>query len=122
IGTGRDPQAPAETDRRLVKIDEKPARSQAELSRHMSLLWLTPQMELLFQEGASAGRKFLDRLVYSFDPEHASRINEYEFAMRERNKLLQSGQGDAGWLDALEQAMAENASAIASARLNTIAS
>jgi DNA replication and repair protein RecF len=118
IGTGRDPES-EDADKRITRIDSKPARSQAELARHMAMIWLTPQMEQLFNDGTSAGRKFLDRLVYSFDTEHASRINEYEFAMRERNKLLAGGQGDAAWLEALEATMAETAAAIAAARLNT---
>lgn len=121
IGTGRDPEAQSEqSDRRILKIDGKIVRGQGELSRHVSMIWLTPQMERLFDEGASAGRKFLDRLVYSFDPDHASRINEYDYAMRERNKLLERGGYDSSWLDALEQTMAETASAIAQARLSTI--
>ena len=121
IGTGRDPQAGDDgADKRIVKIDEKIVRGQAELARHVSIVWLVPTMEQLFQESASAGRKFLDRLVYSFDPEHASRVNEYEFAMRERNKLLQNGRFDPIWLDALEQTMAETGAAIAQARLHTI--
>jgi DNA replication and repair protein RecF len=121
IGTGRDLEAGEEgIDKRIVKIDGKPARSQAELARHISIIWLTPQMEQLFNDGASAGRKFLDRLVYSFDPEHAARVNEYEFAMRERNKLLSHPRADAAWLDALELTMAETGAAIASARLHTV--
>jgi len=116
IGTGRDVEA-GDADKRIIKIDEKVARSQAELARHLAMLWLTPQMEQLFHEGASSGRKFLDRLVYSFDGSHASRVNEYEFAMRERNKLLANGPSDPHWLDALEQTMAETGSAIAVARL-----
>jgi DNA replication and repair protein RecF len=115
IGTGRDSES--DIDKRIVKIDGKIVRSQTELARHMAALWLTPQMEQLFQEGASAGRKFLDRLVYSFDSGHASRVNEYEFAMRERNKVLAIGTPDPHWLDALEQTMAETGTAIASARI-----
>jgi DNA replication and repair protein RecF len=120
IGTGRDPEALGEIDKRIIKIDGKLIRGQAELARHLAIIWLTPQMEQLFQEGASSARKFLDRLVFSFDAEHASRINEYEFAMRERNKLLQNDRADSAWLDALEQTMAETAAAIASARLHTV--
>ncbi len=83
------PEAGEASTNASSKSTEKTIKgSQAELARHLSILWLTPQMEHLFHEGASSGRKFLDRLVYGFDPEHASRINEYEFAMRERNKLL----------------------------------
>jgi len=120
IGTGRDPEGDESSDRRILKIDGKIVRGQGELSRHLSMVWLTPQMERLFDEGTSAGRKFLDRLVYSFDPDHASRINEYEYAMRERNKLLERGGYDSSWLDALEQTMAETAAAIAQARLQTM--
>jgi DNA replication and repair protein RecF len=119
IGTGRDPES-GDTDKRIVRIDGKPVRGQAELARHLALIWLTPQMEQLFQQGASAARKFLDRLVYSFDAEQASRINEYEFAMRERNKVLALDRPDGHWLDSLEQTMAETAAAIAQARLYTV--
>lgn len=119
IGTGRDPDLAQQADKRIIKIDGQIIRSQGELSRHMVLLWLTPQMEQLFLEGASSGRKFLDRLVYGFDAEHAARINRYEKAMRERNRLLQQN-GDAVWLDAVEQKMIEEAAAIAQARLYAI--
>jgi len=121
VGTGRDPANTNEiNEKRIIRIDEKPARNQAELARHFAIIWLTPQMEQLFQEGASAARKFLDRLVYSFDPEHAARINEYDFAMRERNKLLQYDRPDAVWMEALEQTMAETGAAIANARIHTV--
>lgn len=120
IGTGKDPES-ADVDKRTVRIDGKTVRSQTELARHLSVIWLTPQMEQLFLEGGSAQRKFLDRLVYSFDPEHASRVNEYEYAMRERNRLLAQGSRDGHWLDALEQTMAETGCAIASSRLSTVA-
>jgi DNA replication and repair protein RecF len=119
LGTGRDMANPDQPDKRITKVDGKETRAQAELARHLAMIWLTPQMEQLFNEGTSAGRKFLDRLVYSFDAEHASRVNEYEYAMRERNRLLQTGGRDAIWLDALEQTMAETASAIGQARLHT---
>jgi DNA replication and repair protein RecF len=116
VGTALEPGQP---ERRLVKLDGRPGRSQAELARHVSLLWVTPQVEQLFHEGASAGRKFLDRLVYGFDAEHASRVNAYDYAMRERNRLLSEGCRDDAWLGAHEQTMAETASAIAAARLET---
>lgn len=117
LATGRDAESSGDIEKRLVKLDGKPAKSQADLTRHMSMLWLTPQMEQIFLEGTSEARKFLDRLVYSFDAQHASHVNIYEQAMRERNRLLETGGGDAAWLDALEQSMAERAACIAAARL-----
>lgn len=107
---------------RTVKIDDYNPRSQAELGKHLTMLWLTPQMEQLFNQGTSEGRRFLDRLVYSFDSDHASRVNKYDYAMRERNRLLQDGAGDAAWLDTLELTMAETATAVAQARLDTLSS
>jgi DNA replication and repair protein RecF len=119
IGTGRDAEMNDDVDKRIVKIDGKLVRSQSELARHLSIIWLTPQMEQLFLEGTSAGRKFLDRLVYSFDAEHASRVADYEYAMRERNKLLQYGRADEHWLATLEATMSQTGAAIASARITT---
>ncbi len=115
IGTGRD-AASESGERRLVRINGAPAKSQAELARHASLVWLTPQMDRLFLEGSGARRRFLDRLVLGFDPEHASRLSAYERAMRERLRLLRDGGGDASWLKALEEEMAAHGVAIAAAR------
>src|SRR5690606_31036740 len=68
IGTGRDPAAEAGSERRAVRIDGAPVRSQTALADHASAVWLTPQMDRLFTEGAAGRRRFLDRIVYGFDP------------------------------------------------------
>jgi len=99
-----------------VRIDGAPAKTQAELAKLASFLWLTPQMDRLFTEGASARRRFLDRLVLGFDPEHANALSAYERAMRERLHLLREGPADASWLTALEETMAAQGVAIAAAR------
>jgi len=114
IGTGRD----AGNNRRTVRISNNPAQSQAALAEFVSVVWLTPQMDRLFTDGASARRRFLDRLAYGFDPSHASRVNAYDHAMRERSRLLKAGRRDSAWLSALENAMAEHGVAVAAARLS----
>lgn len=116
IGTGRDADG---SDKRIVKIDGKATRLQTELGKIFSVLWLTPQMDTLFIEGNTARRNFIDRLVFSFDSEHATRINAYEQVMRERNRLLETGNRDKNWLNALEHKMAEHGIAIAVARGHT---
>jgi len=73
-------------------------------------------MDRLFLEGAAARRRFLDRLVYGFDPAHAARCASYEQALRERSRLLREGSRDAAWLAALEDTMARHGVAIAAAR------
>lgn len=125
LGTGLETNTDTNSERRSVRVDGKPARGHAELARYFTALWLTPQMDQLFQEGASARRKFLDRLAYSFDAEHAGRVQDYEQAMRERNRLLterfrpQDSEADI-WLSALEKTMAETSVAIAFSRINTV--
>jgi DNA replication and repair protein RecF len=128
LGTGRDPATnPAANgaqgrprERRLVKIDGAPARSQQDLGAIMAMVWLSPRMDGLFRDGASARRRFLDRLVYGFDPAHAGRVGAYEQALRERARLLKAGGTDNAWLDALEEGMARNGVAIAAARRDMV--
>jgi DNA replication and repair protein RecF len=115
IGTGRD-AARDGAERRLVRIDGAPARGQTALAEHVNTVWLTPLMDRLFLEGASARRRFLDRLVFGFDADHAGRVAAYEYALRERGRLLRDGRSDGSWFTALEDTMARHGIAIAAAR------
>lgn len=115
MGTGRDPADPT-SDKRIVHIDGKAARSQNAMGEHVAMAWITPDMDRILAEGASARRKFLDRLVYSFDPAHSGRVTRYEKAMRERLRILREGPRDSTWLGALEDEMAQSGVAIAAAR------
>lgn len=121
IGTGRDPSSEPDAERRTVVIDGEPVRGHAVLSDYIALAVVTPDMDRLLAEGASARRKFLDRLAYSFDPAHGGRVQRYEKAMRERLRLLRDGLSDAAWLSALENEMAQTAVAIAAVRRDMVA-
>ena len=128
IGTGRDAGAEENArERRLLHIDGAPQRSLTGLGERLALLWLTPQMDGLFLDSKSARRRFLDRLVASFDPGHASRLNAYEQALSERLRLLRGEMpaetriADPVWLSALEQQIAEHGIALAAARLDLVA-
>jgi DNA replication and repair protein RecF len=120
LGTGRDGTA-ADSERRLVKLDGQFRRGQSALAEHLQLVWLTPQMDRLFLDGAGERRRFLDRMVYGFDVEHAARLNAYDHLMRERARLLQGeaparGAGREAWLAGLEEQMAGLGVAVAAAR------
>jgi len=117
IGTGREPEG---GERRIVRIDGEPARSQAALGERLSVLWLTPQMDRLFVEGPGGRRRFLDRLVLGLDPAHATRVAGYEQALRERARLLRDGPSDPVWLAALEEVMAQQGVAVAAGRRDAI--
>lgn len=116
IGTGRDPGS----ERRIVQIDRRPARSQSSLADHLSVVWLTPHMDRLFVEGAKTRRRFLDRLVFGFDPAHAGRVTRHETALRQRSRLLAERPGERAWLDAIEAELAATGVAVAAARLDMV--
>jgi DNA replication and repair protein RecF len=114
IGTGTAPDGPP--DRRIFRLDGAAPRNQAELAERVAAVWLTPQMDRLFNEAASARRRFLDRLVWALEPGHARQVAAHDAAMASRNRLLAHGPPDRAWLDGLEDAMARHAVAAAAAR------
>ncbi len=123
IGTGRDATRDSEggPERRIVRIDGMAQSAQKHLAEQANVVWLTPEMDRLFADGPAARRRFLDRMVYGFDPEHTSRILAYDHRLRERARLLAEGAADAAWLDALEDGMAAHGVAIAAARAHVAA-
>jgi len=119
IGTGTAPDTPA--GRRVFRLDGRPARNRAEIAQRLSALWLTPQMDRLFLEGAGGRRRFLDRLVLALEPGHAREVAAHDEAMQSRNRLLAGGRADAAWLAALERSMARHAVAVVAARRALVA-
>lgn len=119
IGTGTETAEDGNPIRRL-RINGTTARSVDELTDHLRVLWLTPAMDGLFTGASSDRRRFLDRLVLSLDPAHGRRANDFERAMRSRNKLLSEGRFDQTWLAGIEQQMASLGIAMAAARREMI--
>ncbi len=123
LGTGwslASGEADSAATGRVVIIDGHLQKSSGALGDYMRMLWLTPAMDRLFAGPAGDRRRFLDRLVATFDPEHSSRVAVFEKVMRERNLLLQEPRADTVWLASLEAHMAEAAVAIAAARLGAV--
>ena len=118
IATGTTPEAP---DRRAFRLDGTQVRTQAEVSAHVAAVWLTPQMDALFQENASGRRSFLDRLAWALEPHHAREVAAHDNAMAQRNRLLAEGRRDDRWLAALEDAMARHGVAATATRRSLIA-
>ncbi|MCC6720356.1 MAG: DNA replication/repair protein RecF [Acetobacteraceae bacterium] len=118
VGTGTPPDGQGE--RRAFRLDGAPPRNLAAVGARLAAVWLTPQMDRLFQEAAGGRRRFLDRLVYALEPGHAREIAAHETAMAGRNRLLAEGRRDAAWLAGLEDAMARHAVAATAARLELV--
>src|SRR6201993_3763427 len=117
IGTGRE----AGADRRVFRLDGAAPRNQADIARLVAAVWLTPQMDRLFQEGLSGRRRFLDRLVWALEPGHAREMAAHDAAMAQRNRLLSGGRADPAWLAGLEDSMARHAVAALAARMAFVA-
>ncbi len=117
VGTGLDDTT---TGKRVARVDGRPVRALTTLSTHFAVHWLTPQMDRLFLDGTQERRRFLDRLVFGFDPAHAGRSSAYTHALRERSRLLAEGKMDDAWLSALEDTMATRGVAVAAARLDVV--
>ena len=118
IGTGTAPEGGS--DRRVFRLNGAPPRSQAEIGARVAAIWLTPQMDRLFQDGASGRRRFLDRLVYALEPAHAREIAAQEAAVARRNRLLAEGRADPAWLTGLEDSIARHAVAATVARAGLV--
>jgi len=122
VGTGIE--SPDRTrdriSKRIVRINGEAATGQAELRQHLSVSWMTPQMDRLFVDTASERRRFLDRLVYGFNKGHARAVSQYDHARSERLKLLKEGRGDATWLDTLEQRLWQFGQQIYQSRQNAL--
>ncbi|MDG4649256.1 DNA replication/repair protein RecF [Roseibacterium sp. SDUM158017] len=115
-GLGHEVELAAEPDMaRTVRIDGK-AAPQVALARLIRIVWLVPAQDRLWIEGADGRRRFLDRTVMSFLPDHAEDVLTYEKAMRERNRLLREEARDPHWYRALEGRMAEAGAAITANR------
>ena len=117
IGTGVPPSAKQRN--RIMRLEGMTV-SQADLGTHLTVSWLTPQMDGIFLDSPAARRRFLDRLVIAFDPAHIGRMSRYEKALRQRAHLLTEQRGDDSWFSALESVLAETAVAVTAARQSLI--
>lgn len=116
LGTG----VGLESERRQVKLDGKILSKQAELGNVLRVLWLTPAQDRLFSGEPIARRRFLDRLVQAFDPEHTNRLTEYAQVLKQWMTLLREKKFDLYWLDALEQQIVSYGISIITSRQDVV--
>jgi DNA replication and repair protein RecF len=121
LGAGYERAEGEETPSRKNRIDRAPVSSARAFSDHLRIVWLTPAMDGVFTGPAGDRRRFLDRLVLAIDPNHGTRVAQFERALRGRNRLLEEGGRDSHWLEAIEKEAAELAVAVAAARVECVA-
>jgi DNA replication and repair protein RecF len=106
---------------RIVRIDRETASGTGALADIVQMVWLLPAMDGLFTGPAGDRRRFLDRLILCIDPSYRTRLGQFERAMRQRNRLLETGTRTASQFDGLELILAETGIAIAAARADLVA-
>ena len=115
---------PTGTERRLLRINQTPVKSQSHLSEWVSVVWAVPAMARLFDDSSSGRRKFVDRMAVIIDPTHSERVNRYDHFLRERSLLLRNslrdGRLDAAWVQTLEQRLAADGLAITHTRAQLV--
>ena len=77
------------------------------LTEILKIIWITPLMDRLWIGGSSERRRFLDRLVMNFFPNHAKNCVLYEHALKKRNFLFKENVNDIAWFLAVEKQLAE---------------
>ena len=119
VATGCDHAKP---ERRVARIDGRAAKGAIALGRELGVIWLTPAMDRLFLDSPGGRRRFLDRLVTAFDPDHAGRTAAYDRATRSRARLLRDRgpSADPVWCASLEDIMARYGVALAAARADMV--
>lgn len=120
LGTGQQVGAGGASSGRIVRIDGEQTGGSGALAEYLQILWLIPAMDGMFTGAASERRRFLDRMVATFDGAHRTRLNAFDRAMRQRNRLLEMGDRSDRYFAAIESQMAETGTAIAAARIETV--
>ncbi len=115
-----DYQKTKEIERRIVQVNNQKLTSQSELGNYLSLVWVTPQMDRLFQSSSQNRRNFIDRIVCSFDNNHSKRLSSFDNVYRQWLQILKSGNINNRWLVSLEEQIACIGVAIACARKEQI--
>jgi DNA replication and repair protein RecF len=121
IGTGIESQDAGTRTGRVVRVDGQTKSGSGILAAEIDICWLTPAMDGLFTGPAGERRRFLDRLIPSFDPGYRTRLGQFERAMQQRNRLLADDVREDARFAGLERIMAETGVAIAAARAAAVA-
>jgi DNA replication and repair protein RecF len=121
IGTGIGAQDSGTRTGRVVRIDGQTRSGSGTLASEIDIFWLIPAMDGLFTGAAGDRRRFLDRLIPSFDPGYRTRLGQFERAMQQRNRLLADDVREDARFAGLERIMAETGVAIAAARSAAVA-
>jgi len=74
--------------RKIIHLNGKKLKKQSELPDLVSVIWLTPEMDIFFRTNSLFRRKFVDRCIFNLNPDYLSYLKIYEKNLKERKKIL----------------------------------
>ena len=74
--------------KKVIFLNGKKLKKQSYLPNLVSLIWLTPEMDIFFRTNSLFRRKFIDRCVFNLNPKYLDYLRVYEKNLNERNKIL----------------------------------
>ena len=99
-----------QTNERLLKKilvnDDNNKEALTHLRSMLSFLIFQPEMERFFLLSPSFRRKFIDRLIYSYNKDYNQLINQYKKNLSERSNILKSQRIDDAGLQKIEDNIA----------------
>ncbi|MFL1780653.1 DNA replication and repair protein RecF [Candidatus Hepatincolaceae symbiont of Richtersius coronifer] len=101
-------------------MDEQSLKSNNMLDYYLNCLWLIPQMDNFFLQDNLIKRKLIDKMVFFLDKHHATRLNEHDKLLKERNKILSLQQINAPWLSIIEGKLSELSVTLVASRLDLL--
>ena len=74
--------------RKVIHLNGKKLKKQSDLPNLVSLIWLTPEMDIFFRTNSLFRRKFVDRCIFNLKPDYLNYLKVYKKNLNERNKIL----------------------------------
>ena len=74
--------------RKVIHLNGKKLKKQSSLPGLISLIWLTPEMDIFFRTNSLFRRKFIDRCIFNLNPNYLDYLRIYEKNLKERSKIL----------------------------------
>ena len=105
---------------KIIKYNEERIKSISDVSEILKIIWLDPQIENIFGESQGTKRNFLDRITYTFFINHLKFLQEYEYFIQSRTKILSEVKWDLKLLEYFEMNIAELSLKITTNRKNSL--
>lgn len=102
---------------RTISVNGAPLKRQLDLQDYCHVLWMTPSIDLLFGEAMSARRRFLDRLLMTYDKTYAPLLLTYERTLKQWRQLLDTQDPHPHWAEGLEGILADRGAKVCAKRL-----